>query len=49
MQLMPATAQDVAKKLGLPYNRDLLFSDPAYNLRLGSYYIGCVATISKTA
>lgn len=40
MQLMPATAQDVAKKLGLPYNRDLLFSDPAYNLRLGSYYIG---------
>lgn len=40
MQLMPATAQDVASKLGLPYNRDMLFSDPAYNLRLGSYYIG---------
>ncbi|MCG2842477.1 lytic transglycosylase domain-containing protein [Sandaracinobacter sp. RS1-74] len=40
MQLMPATAQDVANKLGLPYSRDMLFSDPAYNLRLGSYYIG---------
>lgn len=40
MQLMPATAQDVAGKLGLPYTRDMLFSDPAYNVRLGSYYIG---------
>lgn len=40
MQLMPGTAQDVARRLGLPYDRERLFSDPAYNIRLGSYYIG---------
>jgi len=40
MQLMPATAQDVSGKLGLPYDRERLFSDPAYNLTLGSWYIG---------
>ncbi len=40
MQLMPATARDVATKLGMPYDVNRLFSDPAYNLALGSYYIG---------
>ncbi|WP_199553383.1 lytic transglycosylase domain-containing protein [Sandaracinobacteroides hominis] len=40
MQLMPATASDVAAKLGLPYDVNRLFTDPAYNLTLGSYYIG---------
>jgi soluble lytic murein transglycosylase len=40
MQLMPATAQDVSNKLGLPYSGERLFTDPAYNLTLGSYYIG---------
>jgi soluble lytic murein transglycosylase len=40
MQLMPGTAQDVARKLGLPYSTQRLFDDPAYNLTLGSYYIG---------
>lgn len=40
MQLMPATARDVASKLGLPYDQSRLFSDPAYNLTLGGYYIG---------
>ncbi|PZU49306.1 MAG: lytic transglycosylase [Sphingomonas sp.] len=39
MQLMPATAQDVANKLGLGYNAQRLFDDPAYNVTLGSYYI----------
>lgn len=39
MQLMPGTARDVAAKVGLPYDADRLFSDPAYNLTLGSYYI----------
>jgi soluble lytic murein transglycosylase len=39
MQLMPATAQDVAGKLGLGYNANRLFDDPAYNVTLGSYYI----------
>ncbi len=40
MQLMPGTAADVAKKLGLDYSRTRLTDDPAYNLTLGSWYIG---------
>lgn len=40
MQLMPGTARDVSGKLGLPYNQARLTSDPAYNVTLGSYYIG---------
>lgn len=40
MQLMPATAQDIAKRLGLPYSLARLTSDPSYNLQMGSYYIG---------
>ena len=39
MQLMPATAQDVAGKLGLPYSTSRLFDDPGYNVTLGSWYI----------
>lgn len=39
MQLMPATAQDVAAKLGLPYATSRLFDDPGYNVTLGSWYI----------
>jgi soluble lytic murein transglycosylase len=38
MQLMPATANEVAGKLGLSYNRDLLTSDTNYNMMLGSTY-----------
>lgn len=40
MQLMPATASDVSKKLGLPFSLAKLTEDPAYNLTLGSWYIG---------
>jgi len=39
MQLMPATAQHVAKQLGLKHSHDKLISDPAYNVRLGSYFL----------
>ncbi len=39
MQLMPATAQDVASKLALPYSTSRLFDDPGYNVTLGSWYI----------
>lgn len=39
MQLMPATAQDVARKLKLPYSPTKLV-DPVYNLRLGTSYLG---------
>ena len=39
MQLMPATAQRVARSLGQPYAQSKLTSDAAYNARLGSAYL----------
>ncbi len=39
MQLMPATAQRVAKTIGQPYAQSRLTSDAAYNARLGSAYL----------
>ena len=39
MQLLPATAQEVAGKLSLPFVEDKLTSDPAYNVTLGSQYL----------
>ena len=39
MQLMPATAQDVAGWLDLPYSRNRLTSDWPYNAALGSEYL----------
>lgn len=40
MQLMPPTAQQVAGKLGLHHDDGRLISDPAYNILLGSSYLG---------
>lgn len=39
MQLMPATAEEVAGELGLPYSRARLTSEWEYNARLGSRYL----------
>jgi soluble lytic murein transglycosylase len=39
MQLMPATAEVVARRVGVSYAPSLL-SDTDYNLRLGGYYLG---------
>ncbi len=39
MQLMPATAQMVAHKTGLQYNKNRLTGDPRYNITLGSSYL----------
>jgi soluble lytic murein transglycosylase len=39
MQIMPATAQQVARQLKLPYELDRLTTDAAYNLRLGSHFL----------
>ncbi|MBL6857459.1 MAG: lytic transglycosylase domain-containing protein [Pelagibacteraceae bacterium] len=38
MQLMPATARLVAKKLRITYNKSSLKTDPSYNIKLGTYY-----------
>ena len=40
MQIMPATARNVAKRLNIPYSKSRLMSDPDYNLTLGRAYIG---------
>ncbi len=39
MQLMPATARDMARKLQIGYNQGRLITDPAYNIRLGQEYL----------
>jgi soluble lytic murein transglycosylase len=39
MQLMPATAHRVARKIKLPYQRARLTEDTAYNMRLGRAYL----------
>ena len=41
MQLMPATARELAKKLGLSYSHDKL-NDPEINVRLGTTYFSSV-------
>ncbi len=40
MQLMPGTAREVAGKAGVPYIQDKLTHDPAYNVSLGTQYLG---------
>jgi soluble lytic murein transglycosylase len=39
MQLMPATAKETAKKIGVGYSSSKLTSDPEYNTQLGSSYL----------
>ncbi len=39
MQLMPATARQVSRELGLAYSRSRLRSDRGYNIALGSAYL----------
>ncbi|WP_191083974.1 lytic transglycosylase domain-containing protein [Roseococcus microcysteis] len=39
MQLLPATARDVARRQGIPHQLSQLINDPEHNLRLGSAYI----------
>ncbi len=39
MQLMPATAKSVAKKMGLKYTKDKLTADSNFNISLGRAYL----------
>lgn len=39
MQLMPATAREVSRQIGVPYSRAALTTDTTYNVKLGSTYI----------
>jgi soluble lytic murein transglycosylase len=40
MQVMPATAADTARKVGVAYDFARLIGDPAYNMQLGSAFLG---------
>jgi soluble lytic murein transglycosylase len=40
LQLLPGTAQGVAKRYGLAYSTERLTSDAAYNATLGAHYLG---------
>jgi soluble lytic murein transglycosylase len=40
LQLMPATARQVAKSIGVPYSKTRLTADPAYNATLGAAHLG---------
>jgi len=40
LQLMPGTAQGVAKRYGLAYSKERLTADAAYNATLGAHYLG---------
>ncbi|MEL7215388.1 MAG: lytic transglycosylase domain-containing protein [Pseudomonadota bacterium] len=39
MQVMPRTAQQVAREIGLPYSKDRLTDDWEYNARIGTTYL----------
>ncbi len=39
MQLLPATAQQVARRLNTPYQLAMLQGNPGFNMRLGSAYL----------
>lgn len=39
MQVMPATAEQVARQIGLPFDAARLSGDAAYNARIGSQYL----------
>ena len=39
MQLMPATAKKVSKKINLKYSKSSLKTNPQYNVALGSFYL----------
>ena len=39
MQIMPNTARQMAKKLGVEYDSHLLLSDKEYNIKIGSHFL----------
>jgi soluble lytic murein transglycosylase len=42
MQLMPATARQVARELKVDYAQPRLLADPIYNVQMGRHYLGVV-------
>jgi soluble lytic murein transglycosylase len=44
MQLLPSTAQQVARRLGMPHQTPMLTSSPEHNMRLGAAYLDQMLT-----
>ncbi len=44
MQLLPSTAQEVARRIGLRHTPGMLTSDPTHNIRLGSAFLAELLT-----
>ena len=40
MQILPSTARDTARRLGVPFDAGRLIGDPAYNIQLGAAFLG---------
>jgi soluble lytic murein transglycosylase len=40
MQILPSTAQEAARRAGVPFNSARLVGDPAFNVQLGAAYLG---------
>ncbi|WP_158813183.1 lytic transglycosylase domain-containing protein [Methylocapsa sp. S129] len=40
MQILPSTARDTARRMGIPFDAARLTADPAYNTQLGAAYLG---------
>jgi soluble lytic murein transglycosylase len=40
MQILPSTARDTARRMGVPFDAARLIVDPAYNTQLGAAYLG---------
>ena len=40
MQILPSTAQDAARRAGVPFNAARLIADPTFNVQLGAAYLG---------
>ncbi|MGA2487623.1 MAG: lytic transglycosylase domain-containing protein [Roseiarcus sp.] len=40
MQILPSTAQDAARRAGVPFDAARLVADPAYNAQLGAAFLG---------
>ncbi len=40
MQILPSTARDTARRMGVPFDPARLIADPAYNTQLGAAFLG---------
>jgi soluble lytic murein transglycosylase len=44
MQLLPSTGRNVAREISIPYSGLVTLTDPVINIRLGTHYLGDMAS-----